>query len=218
MCAVLDSWDQSRARRGRIPSLGCLASDLLTLHGASLKVWWPYWLFLSYRREKCAILLLCSQTFLQPLCPAPCRGIFPWNFSLSLWCWATTAGMSVIDQPLSWNTWSTVRSKALCSLNFLHPRHRFYEGGWGGMGWGWDYDSTNDLGLPQGNLKHWFFINHTTPRLWRMWLWANSQFSTHLYNNMKEGVLVYLFAVLLVLQQHKTPNTLISEPPALDSH
>lgn len=35
---------------------------------------------------------------------------------------------------------------------------------------------------------------------------------------MKEGVLVYLFAVLLVLQQHKTPNTLISEPPALDSH
>lgn len=136
MCAVLDSWDQSRARRGRIPSLGCLASDLLTPHGASLKVWWPYCLFLSYRWETCAILLLCSQTFLQPLCPAPCRGIFPWNFSLSLWCWATTAGMSVIDQPLSWNTWSTVRSKALCSLNFLHLRHRFYEGGWGGMGWG----------------------------------------------------------------------------------
>lgn len=129
MCAVLDSWDQSKARRGRIPFLGCLASDLLTPHGASLKVWWPYCLFLSYRWEKCAI-------FLQPLCPAPCHGIFPWNFSLSLWCWATTAGMSVIDQPLSWNTWSTVRSKALCSLNFLHPRHRFYEGGWGGMGWG----------------------------------------------------------------------------------
>lgn len=35
---------------------------------------------------------------------------------------------------------------------------------------------------------------------------------------MKEEILVYLFAVLLVLQQHKTPNTLISEPPALDSH